>query len=75
MNYKLILSYKDSLISTITNKENLIPIILLLKDSKRYNLISLEKEENYQPCEDVIDLLKKDVKPKNLETNQIKFNS
>jgi hypothetical protein len=73
MNYKLILSYKDSLISTITNKENLIPIILLLKDSKRYNLIGLEKEENYQPCEDVIDLLKKDVKPKNLETNQIKF--
>lgn len=51
---------------TTVNDEELNQLILLLRDSNCYELLNLRQIYNFQPIEDVLEILKKEIKPKSL---------
>jgi len=71
MPYKIIISYVDDckyLETIVSDYDKLMEVLLVLKDSSDYKLIKIEEEEDFVPCEDVMDILQRNTKPKNLET-------
>ena len=72
MPYKIIISDDgcDNLETIVSDYDKLMELLLVLKDSSDYKLIKIEEEKDFVPCEDVIDILQKDVKPENLETGK-----
>jgi len=57
---------------TIATKEQLHQLMLLLKDSKFWDLKKIEIIPYYQDCDDIIKEIKEEVKPKDLETSKKK---
>lgn len=65
--YRIIISAVDSKYEAIITESQLKEITLLLENSKVYRLEQLQRIEGGTTGEEIIDLLKTDVKPENLD--------